>query len=54
MRPRSTKLALAVAFVIAFALGLTTTMGRALIEVSQGYGASTYKNVYGMPIHSTS
>jgi hypothetical protein len=48
MKPK--KLVLGIIFAGAFALAMTTIIGQAWIETSQGRGAETYKNVYGMPI----
>jgi len=49
MKPK--KLALGILVFGALALALAAIIGQAWIETSQGRGAETYKNVYGMPIH---
>jgi len=49
MKPK--KLALGILLFGALALALAAIIGQAWIETSQGRGAETYKNVYGMPIH---
>jgi hypothetical protein len=51
MKHRRKSIVLGIVFAAAFAVAFIAMIGQAWKAVSEGHGAETYENVYGMPIH---